>query len=129
MKYTQDKALFLKVVDVICDDVLRGVYAADDRVPSVRDLAGVFEINYNTVLRAMEVLQRDEIVYQKRGIGYFIAPQARRRILYARKQSFMKSQLPEFFRQARLLGIGIDEIADAWASTPPADDEQTTAPA
>ena len=111
---SQEKTIFGKLAYQLCEEILEGKYRSEDRIPSVRDLAETFEVNYNTILRAMELLQREEIVYQKRGIGYFVSPNARQRILKAHKREFMQQRLPEVFRQARLLGITLDEITQFW---------------
>jgi DNA-binding transcriptional regulator YhcF (GntR family) len=62
----------------------------------------------------MEVLQREEIVYQKRGIGYFVCADAKKKLLKGQKEDFKRQQLPELFRQARMLGISIEEIVEVW---------------
>ncbi|MCR5362851.1 MAG: GntR family transcriptional regulator [Bacteroidales bacterium] len=114
---SNEKTIFGKVAYLICEEILKGNYAADDRIPGVRDLAATYEINYNTVIRAMEVLQREEIVYQKRGIGYFVAADAKERLLDGQRKEFLQKTLPEVLRQARLLGIGLDAISEAWQKT------------
>lgn len=111
---SQEKTIFGKLAYQLCEEILQGKYQGEDRIPSVRDLAETFEVNYNTILRAMELLQRDEIVYQKRGIGYFVCPDARQRILDAHKEEFLQQRLPEVFRQARLLGITLEDIVGLW---------------
>lgn len=117
MIYRNDKAIYVKMADAISGDILSDRYHTDDRLPSVRELAVQFEVNINTALRTMELLQRDEIVYQKRGIGYFVSQGAKRKIGNARRKEFMESTMPEFFRQMKLLGIGMDEVNQAWAQT------------
>ncbi len=114
---SNEKTIFGKVAYLICEEILKGNYNEEDRIPGVRDLAATYEINYNTVIRAMEVLQREEIVYQKRGIGYFVCTDANKRLRKAQREEFMQKTLPEVFRQARLLGIGLDAIAEAWEKT------------
>jgi len=109
-----EKTIFGKVAYQLCEEILKGNYQGEDRIPSVRDLAVTYEINYNTVLRAMEVLQREEIVYQKRGIGYFVCADAKKKLLKGQKEDFKRQQLPELFRQARMLGISIEEIVEVW---------------
>lgn len=109
-----EKTIFGKVAYLLCEEILKDNYRGEDRIPGVRDLAVSYEINYNTVLRAMEVLQREGIVYQKRGIGYFVCADAKKKLLKGRKEEFKRQQLPELFRQARLLGFGIEEIVEEW---------------
>ncbi len=62
----------------------------------------------------MELLQREEIVYQKRGIGYFVCADAKKKLLKGQKDDFKRQLLPELFRQARMLGISIEEIVGIW---------------
>ena len=68
MIYQNEKAIYVKIADRLCDDILSGKYKEEERVPSIRELAAEYEVNTNTVLRTFEILQRDEIIYQKRGI-------------------------------------------------------------
>ena len=66
---------------------------------------------------AYEQLAREEIIYNKRGLGYFVTPGARKQILKVRKQEFMKERLPELFRQMQLLGITLEDVKSAYAAT------------
>jgi DNA-binding transcriptional regulator YhcF (GntR family) len=102
------------MADRLCDEILSGVYKDDDRIPSVREYAVLLEVNTNTAVKAYEQLAREEVIYNKRGLGYFVTPGAKKQILKARKQEFMKERLPELFRQMRLLDITIDDITSEW---------------
>ena len=115
MTFTNDKAIYLQMGDRLCDEILAGTYKDDDRIPSVREYAVLLEVNTNTAVKAYDELARANIIYNKRGLGYFVTPGARRQILRERKQAFMKERLPELFRQMRLLGIGIGDVDEAWA--------------
>ena len=65
-------------------------------------------------MKAYEQLAREEIIYNKRGLGYFVTKGAKKQILKARKTAFMKERLPELFRQMQLLDISIDDVAEAY---------------
>ena len=80
MIYQNERAIYVKIADRLCDDILSGKYKEEERVPSIRELAAEYEVNTNTVLRTFDILQRDEIIYQKRGIGVFVSHGALRRI-------------------------------------------------
>ena len=114
--FNPDKAIYLQMADRLCDDILAGTYKADERIPSVREYAVMLGVNVNTAVKAFDELARDEIIYNRRGLGYFVSKNARRQILRARKRAFMKERLPELFRQMRLLGIDISEVDEAWAT-------------
>ena len=81
MNYNTNQSIFIQIAERICDRVLSGNYKADSRIPSVRELAVEMEVNPNTVMRSFERLQANEIIYNKRGIGYFVASDAERKIV------------------------------------------------
>ncbi len=114
MIFSNDKAIYIQIADRLCDEILADKYKDDDRIPSVREYAVLLEVNTNTAVKAYDELARANIIYNKRGLGYFVTPGAKKQILKERKQEFMKERLPELFRQMRLLGIGIEEICKAW---------------
>ena len=105
MIFSNDKAIYIQMADRLCDEILAGKYADDDRIPSVREYAVMLQVNTNTAVKAYDQLARDGIIYNKRGLGYFVTPGAAREIKKSRKKEFMTTTLPEFVRQMRLLGI------------------------
>jgi DNA-binding transcriptional regulator YhcF (GntR family) len=115
MMFTNDKPIFQQMADRLSDEILANVYHDDDRIPSVREYAVTLEVNTNTAVKAYEQLARENIIYNKRGMGYFITPGAREQILKERRQAFLKQQLPELFRQMKLLGLNLKDIETAWA--------------
>lgn len=117
MMFSNDKAIYLQIADRLCDEILAGTYADDDRVPSVREYAVALEVNTNTAVKAYEALARDGVIYNRRGLGYFVTPGARATIMEQRRRAFLGDTLPAMLRQMRLLGIGIDEVMSAWNST------------
>jgi DNA-binding transcriptional regulator YhcF (GntR family) len=114
MTFHNDKAIYLQMADRICDEILTGTYKADDRIPSVREYAVLLQVNTNTAMKTYDLLAREGIIYNRRGLGYYVAPEARRQILARRKDEFMRQTLPEVFRQMRLLGISLDDIEKVW---------------
>ncbi len=114
MTFNNDKAIYIQMADRLCDDILAGTYSDDDRVPSVREYAVSLEVNTNTAVKAYDQLARDGIIYNRRGLGYFVTPGARDSIMQARRKAFLDTTLPSLFRDMRLLGIGIDDIVKEW---------------
>ena len=114
MAFTNDKAIYLQMADRLCDEILADTYKDDDRIPSVREYAVLLEVNTNTAVKAYDELARANIIYNKRGLGYFVTKGAKRQILKERKREFIEERLPELFRQMRLLDIDIKDVAEAW---------------
>lgn len=116
MIFSNDKPIYIQMADRLCDEIISGKYKDDDRIPSVREYAVLLEVNTNTAVKAYDELARANIIYNKRGLGYFVTPGAREQILRQRQAYFMEQQLPELFRQMRLLGLGIEDIEKQWRS-------------
>ena len=116
MTFSHDKPIYLQMADRLCDEILSDVYKDDDRIPSVREYAVLLEVNTNTAVKAYDELSRANIIYNKRGLGYFVTKGAKQQILKARKKAFMKEHLPEIFRQMQLLGITLEDVKDAYAA-------------
>ncbi|ERI85331.1 transcriptional regulator, GntR family [Bacteroides pyogenes F0041] len=114
MNFKESKAIYLQIADRICDEILLEQYMPEERIPSVREYAAMVEVNANTVMRSYDYLQSRNIVYNKRGIGFFVAADARSLILSLRKNVFLEEELTHFFRQIKVLGISIEEIVDMY---------------
>ncbi len=110
MNFKENKPIYQQIADHICDEIIAGKLAPDARIPSVREYAAELEVNANTVMRTFDTLQSLEIIYNKRGIGYFVDSDARAKILQSRRNSFMEEESQQFFRQAHSLGISVSEI-------------------
>lgn len=114
MNFKDNKSIYIQIAERICDEILWCNYKEEERIPSVREYAAVVEVNFNTVMRSFEHLQSQEIIYNKRGIGYFVAKGAKKKILSMRKKLFLKSEIDDFFKQIYLLDISMKEIEDMY---------------
>ena len=89
-------AIYLQIADRICDEILLGQLGEEERIPSVREYAAIVEVNANTVMRSFDYLQSQNIIFNKRGIGYFVATGAWELIHSLRKDIFLKEELDYF---------------------------------
>ncbi len=110
MNFTEDQPIYLQIVEWMGGKVLSGEWPEGERIPSVRELGGRLEVNPNTAMRAYERMQAVGAIENKRGIGYFVAPGARKKMLETRQALFLREELPQFFARLDLLSIGIDEV-------------------
>ena len=125
MSFNSDKAIYLQIADRLSDEILAHVYADESRIPSVREYAVRLGVNTNTAVKAYDQLARESIIYNKRGLGYFVSYGACDRIREARRKAFVHDTLPEVFRQMRLLGISIDDVVRIYHADAAADSEET----
>jgi len=110
MQFENGRSIFLQIADTVTEKVVSGEFAAGEKIPSVRELAAQMGVNPNTVLRTYSELQAMNIIENQRGIGYFVNPGAQKIILKGKKEEFFHKVLPEFLKQAALLGITADEL-------------------
>lgn len=114
MIFKEGKPIYMQIADRIGDDILNGKYREEARIPSVREFAALMEVNANTTMRAYEMLQNRNIIYMKRGIGYFVTTGARELVLENRKNVFIGEDLNGFFHEIYTLGIPIEEITSLY---------------
>lgn len=111
MEFKDNEAIYLQIAAFVSDQILMGKWPADQKIPSVRDMAVELEVNPNTVMRSYEFLQGLEIIYNKRGLGLFVAEDGFDKVKAYRKENFVRQNLPELFKNMYLLDISIDEIS------------------
>ena len=110
MEFRKQKPIYLQIADRLMEQILQGEPAEDDRMPSVRDVAASMGVNPNTVMRTFEHLQNEEIIYNRRGVGYFVSPDAKKRILDEQRREFLEEELPLIRQKMQMLGIGMEEL-------------------
>lgn len=105
-----NQPIFIQLAETIRDKILSGEYKEDERIPSARDIAIEVEVNPNTVVKAFDELQRDDLIYNKRGMGYFVSREAKEKILTIRLVRLEKELIPALLREGELLGLSRDEL-------------------
>lgn len=110
MEFNSNKAIYLQISDIICERILSGEMKPDDRIPSVREYGASIGVNPNTVMRTYEKLTNEGIIYNKRGIGYFISENARDIVLENDRKEFLEVELPAVLKKMELLGLDPKEL-------------------
>ena len=110
MKFNPHRAIYLQIGEHICEGILEGRWTVNQKLPSVREMAMAVEVNPNTVMRTYAELQNQAIIYNQRGIGFFVSPEARKNILSTKQEVFLKDELPRFFKTLELLDISFEKI-------------------
>lgn len=110
MNFSNDKAIYMQIAERLCDEILEGKYKEDSRIPSVREYAVLLEVNANTTVKSYSLLESNGVIYNKRGLGYFVSQEAKKEIKKTRKKEFLKQRLPEIARQMNLLNISLKDV-------------------
>lgn len=110
MIFSDNKSIYLQICDYLCEQIVSKEYSNEDKIPSVRDLAMDLEVNTNTVVKAYEQLTVWEIIYTKRGLGYFVASKGFSNAKKRLKQEFIEEMMPQVFNRIQLLDISFEEL-------------------
>jgi DNA-binding transcriptional regulator YhcF (GntR family) len=114
MEFKETQAIYLQIGDYVCERILQVRWKEGDRIPSVRELGAALEVNPNTVMRSYDFLQGREIIFNKRGVGYFVSDDACRKIIQYRKKQFLEQDLPVVFKNMTLLGMTFNELENEY---------------
>ena len=110
MEFNGNRSIYLQICDAICEQILSGTLRPDERIPSVREYGAEIGVNPNTVMRSYEKLTGEGVIYNRRGIGYFISADAREIVLEAQRKEFLENELPAIIRRMNLLGIDLENL-------------------
>ena len=112
MEFNSNKSIYLQICDAICEQILSGTLRPDERIPSVREYGAEIGVNPNTVMRSYEKLTAEGVIYNRRGIGYFISSDAKNIVLEAQRKDFLENELPAILKRMKLLGIDICKVME-----------------
>ena len=115
MNFKDNKAIYLQIADRIGDQIIAGKLIPEGKVPSVRELAAEIEVNANTVARTYDHLQQNGVIYTKRGLGFFVSPEAKEKIVSLRRDQLMQGEMDYFLGQLKAVGITPAELQDLYS--------------
>jgi len=110
MEFNEHKPIYLQISDTICDKILGDEWREEERIPSVRELGITLGVNPNTIMRTYDHLQSIDIIYNKRGVGYYVTAGAKATIVSLQREQFIKEELPKITKRMNLLGLKPSDI-------------------
>jgi DNA-binding transcriptional regulator YhcF (GntR family) len=110
MEFRDSQAIYLQIAEHFCENILLRKWKEGDRIPSVREIAISIEVNPNTVMRTYNYLQEKGIIFNKRGIGYFVGHNGFEKTRILRKEEFVSHELPRFFKTLNLLNLTMEDV-------------------
>ncbi len=106
------RPIFVQIAERIENDIMAGELAEDTQVPSTNQFASFYQINPATAAKGVNLLVDQGILYKKRGLGMYVAPGARAKLLEKRKEQFFEQYIVTMLREAEKLGISAEQLAD-----------------
>ena len=102
--------IYVQIAQMIRAQVLAGELAEEEQVMSTTQFATTFRINPATAQKAFQGLVEEGVLYKRRGLGMFVAPGARRRMLAQHRRRYFDEVLAPALAQADILGIPRDDV-------------------
>jgi GntR family transcriptional regulator len=109
--------LFQQIADQLASDIVDGALAEGARVPSSNEFAAFYRINPATAAKGINLLVDDGILEKRRGVGMFVVPGARDRLITMRRNEFGRRLIDPLLTEARRLGISTDELIEMIAQS------------
>jgi DNA-binding transcriptional regulator YhcF (GntR family) len=110
VEFKNIKSIYLQIADNMVERMMNGTHPPGEKIPSVREFAAEMGVNPNTILRTYNDLQMRQIIENKRGIGYYVTPDAQDKILSWKKDEFFANELPGIIKQMTMLGITYSDL-------------------
>jgi GntR family transcriptional regulator len=104
--------LFSQIAELLAEEIADGVLSEGDRVPSTNELAAYHRINPATAAKGINTLIDDGLLEKRRGIGMFVAPGARAKLLDDRRKQFAAHYVEPMVAEANRIGLGTEALLD-----------------
>ena len=109
-KWSQGKSIYLQIMDEICGSIASGELKPGQRVPAVREYADIFEVNPNTMQRALYELEREGILVSERNTGRYVTDDVT--VLTSMKEKQAQKAFDEFTAQMAALGYDEEKMTE-----------------
>ncbi|HHT69789.1 MAG TPA: GntR family transcriptional regulator [Firmicutes bacterium] len=112
LNFDSEQPIYMQLAEAIEDDVLKGILEEDSQIPSTTEISVVLKINPATARKGVNLLVDEGILYKKRGVGMFVTPGARRKVMLKRKAKFYESYVVTLLEEATKLNISHRELVE-----------------
>lgn len=105
-----EKPIFIQIAEQLEDSIFTGVFPEETKIPSTNEISALLNINPHTVLKGMNILVDEEIIYKKRGLGMFVKTGAVEKIRKKRQGQFYDQFVAALIEEAEKLKMTKEEI-------------------
>ena len=102
--------IYRQLRDRVVAMILDGVLKPGDALPSVRQVAGDFQINPITVSKAYQELVDEVLVEKRRGLGMYVTDGARAALLKSEREHFLRNEWPPLRERLARLGLDLKQL-------------------
>jgi GntR family transcriptional regulator len=117
-QWNDNQPIYRQLRDRVVAMILDGILNEGDPLPSVRNVAAEFVVNPLTVLKGYQELVDEDLVEKRRGLGMFVKPGARARLLQGERKKFLSEQWPVIRSTIQRLGLTPQDLLDSSSNRP-----------
>jgi GntR family transcriptional regulator len=116
--WNDEQPIYRQLRDRVVAMILEHAVAEGDALPSARPVAAEYKLNHLTVLKAYQELADEGLVERRRGVGLFVTPGARERLLRAERSRFLEDEWPRILARMQRLELSPEELLREKAAAP-----------
>lgn len=105
IQWSDNSPIYRQLKDKLVGMMLDGDIKPGDALPSVRQIAAVYQLNPITVSRAFQELADENVVEKRRGLGMYMSENAKDQLLSSEKQRFLQDEWPVIVARIKRLGL------------------------
>lgn len=109
---TSEKPIFLQIAEQLEDAIFTGTFPEETKIPSTNEISLLLNINPHTVLKGMNLLVDESLIYKKRGLGMFVQTGAVEKIRLKRRGQFYQQYIAALVEEAKKLQMSKDEVIE-----------------
>jgi DNA-binding transcriptional regulator YhcF (GntR family) len=108
----ENRPIFVQIAERIENDIIAGELPEESQIPSTNQFASFYQINPATAAKGVNLLVDQGILYKKRGLGMYVAPGARAKLLEKRRAQFFEQYVVPMLQEAEKLGITMEQVTE-----------------
>ncbi|MCD2491511.1 GntR family transcriptional regulator [Lacrimispora sp. NSJ-141] len=105
-----DKPIFIQIAEQLEDSIFTGIFPEETKIPSTNEISALLNINPHTVLKGMNMLVDEEIIYKRRGLGMYVKEGAVNKIRTKRQGQFFSQYIEALVTEAAKLNMSKEEV-------------------
>lgn len=105
-----DKPIFIQIAEQLEDSIFTGIFPEETKIPSTNEISALLNINPHTVLKGMNMLVDEEIIYKKRGLGMYVKNGAVKKIRQKRQSQFYNQYVAALIEEASKLQMTKEDV-------------------
>lgn len=104
------KPIYVQIAEWLENEIIADRFMDDQKVYSQYQLAELFNINPATAAKGLTILVEEKTLYKKRGLGMFVAPEAKKMILEKRRNETLTKMVTDIVLEAKRLSVTKTEL-------------------